>query len=138
MDKDAQNSFKSLLATANFESVLNNDNPEAAFHNFFSIYNSAAELAFPEITVRPKKHTFAHSPWMTPGLLISCKSRQKLLRAKKMNPSDHNITRFRSFNKIFTTCRRKAQALYYTEKFSQCRSNLKETWRLIREGPRFP
>ena len=77
-------------------------------------------LAFPEITVRPKKHTFAHSPWMTPGLLISCKSRQKLLRAKKMNPSDQNITRFRSFNKIFTACRRKAQALYYTEKFSQC------------------
>ena len=133
MDKDAQNSFKSLLATANFESVLNNDNPEAAFHNFFSIYNSAAELAFPEITVRPKKHTFAHSLWMTPGLLISCKSRQKLLRAKKTNPSDQNITRFRSFNKIFTACRRKAQALYYTEKFSQCRSNLKETWRLIRE-----
>ena len=133
MGKDSQNSFKNLLSTANFESVVSNDNPEAAFANFFSIYNSAAELAFPEITVRPKKHTFAHSPWMTPGLLISCKSRQKLLRAKETNPSDHNIARFRSFNKIFTACRRKAQALYWTEKFSKCRSDLKETWKLIRD-----
>ena len=59
--------------------------------------------------------------------------RQKLLWAKETNPSDHNIARFRSFNQIFTACRRKAQALYYTEKFSKCRSDLKETWKLIRE-----
>ena len=133
ISKDAQNSFKTLLETANFESVLCDDNPETAFINFFSIYNTAAEIAFPEITVHPKKHTFAHSPWMTPGLLVSCRSRQKLLRAKETNPSNENITRFRAFNKIFTACRRKAQALYYAEKFSQSRSDLKETWKLIRE-----
>ena len=66
-------------------------------------------------------------------LFLRSQSRQKLLRAKETNPSDHNIARFRSFNKIFTACRRKAQALYWTEKFSKCRSDLKETWKLIRD-----
>ena len=133
INKDSQNSFKKLLETANFESVLADENPQSAFDKFFTIYNNSAELAFPEITIRPKKHTFAHSPWMTPGLLISCKSRQKLLRAKEKNPTDHNIAKFKSFNRIFTACRRKAQALYYSARFSQCRSDLRETWKLIRE-----
>ena len=133
INKDSQNSFKQLLANSNFESVLNDDNPETAFDNFFEIYNTSAELAFPEVTVRPKKHTFVHSPWMTPGLLISCKSRQKLLRAKEKNPSDQNVAKFRAYNKIFTACRRKAQSLYYSEKFTQCKSDLRETWNLIRE-----
>ena len=132
-NKDAQNSFKKLLKNANFDSVLSNENPETAYHDFLSIYNSAAELAFPEVTLRPKKHTFAHSPWMTPGLLVSCKTRQKLLRAKETNPSPHNKAKFRAYNKIFTACRRKAQALHYTEKFAQCRTDLKETWKLVRE-----
>ena len=133
VNKDSQNSFKKLLETANFESVLADENPQSAFDKFFTIYNNSAELAFPEITIRPKKHTFAHSPWMTPGLLISCKSRQKLLRAKEKNPTDLNIAKFKSFNRIFTACRRKAQALFYTAQFSQCRSDLRETWKLIRE-----
>ena len=133
INKESQNSFKKLLETANFESILSDENPQSAFDKFLTIYNTSAELAFPEITIRPKKNTFAHSPWMTPGLLISCKSRQKLLRAKEKNPSNHNVTKFKSFNRIFTACRRKAQALYYSEKFSQCRSDLRETWKLIRE-----
>ena len=133
INKDSQNSFKKLLETSNFDNVVSETDPKTAFDNFLSIYNTSAELAFPEITVRPKKHTFSHSPWMTPGLLISCKSRQKLLRAKEKNPSDQNVAKFRAFNKIFTACRRKAQSLYYLEKFTQCKSDLKETWSLIRE-----
>ena len=133
INKDSQNSFRKLLKNANYDNVLSDENPETAYLNFFSIYNTAAEVAFPEITLRPKKHTFAHSPWMTPGLLVSCKTRHKLLRAKEKNPSSQNIAKFRAFNRVFTACRRKAQALYYTEKFSQCRTNLKETWNLIRE-----
>ena len=133
INEATQNSLKDLLQTANFESVLSESEPQKAFDNFFSLYNSSAELAFPEITIHPKKSKFAHSPWMTPGLLISSKSRHKLLRTKQTNPSRQNISNFRQFNKIFTACRRKAQALYYSEKFTQCKSDLKETWRLVRE-----
>ena len=133
INKDTQQSFKKLLETADFSGVLSEKDPQVAFDNFFSIYNNSAELAFPEITVKPKKSTFVHSPWMTPGLLISSKTRQKLLRSKQTDPSDHNVTRFRKFNKIFTTCRRKAQALYYFDKFSQCKTDLRETWKLVRE-----
>ena len=133
INKDTQQSFKKLLETADFSGVLCEEDPQTAFDNFFSIYNNSAELAFPEITVKPKKSTFAHSPWMTPGLLTSSKTRQKLLRNKQADPSDLNVTKFRTFNKIFTTCRRKAQALYYSEKFSQCKNDLRETWKLVRE-----
>ena len=133
MTKDAQLSFKKLLETADFSNVLSENDPKTAFDSFLSIYNTSAELAFPEVTVRPKKNTFAHSPWMTPGLLISSKTRQKLLRSKQSNPNNQNVTKFQKFNKIFTSCRRKAQALYYSEKFSRCKSDLKETWKVVRE-----
>ena len=133
INKETQQSFKKLLETADFSNVVGEEDPKVAFDNFFSIYNNSAELAFPEITVKPKKSTFAHSPWMTPGLLISSKTRQKLLRSKQADPSVQNVTKFRKFNNIFTTCRRKAQALYYAEKFSQCKTDLRETWKLVRE-----
>ena len=70
---------------------------------------------------------------MTPGLLISCKTKQKLFCKKLSKPTHQNISNFRNFNSIYTSCRRKAQALYYNEMFSECKNNLKTTWKLVRE-----
>ena len=133
VNDDTQTALKNMLQAANFQSVLSESEPQKAYDNFFSLYNSAAHLAFPEITIQPRKGKFAHSPWMTPGLLISSKSRHYLLRAKQTNPSRQNVSKFRQYNKVFTACRRKAQALYYSDKFTKCKSDLKETWRLVRE-----
>ena len=134
INKETQTDLKNLLNNSNFENILKQDDPSIAFPNFFTLWRSAAELSFPEITVKPKTSAqFSHSPWMTPGLLISCKTKQKLFNKKLSNPSTQNISRYKTFNNIYNKCRHKAQKLHYNQRFADCREDLKTTWRLIRE-----
>ena len=133
MNKETEKCFDQLLKSTSFQGVITENDPHLAFSNFLELYNTSASLAFPEITVSPRKSDFSHSPWMTPGLLTSCKTKQKLLRAKQAKPTEKNISDFRTFNSIFTACRRKAQSNYYFEQFTDCKNNLKETWKLVRD-----
>ena len=43
------------------------------------------------------------------------------------------MSRFKTYNNIFNMCKRKAQQLHYGKLFSDCKTDLKTTWKLIRE-----
>ena len=45
---------------------------------------------------------------MTPGLLVSCKTKQKLFSKKPKKPTVSNIATFKAYNNIYNTCRKKA------------------------------
>ena len=75
INNDSLDAFGRLLGTYSWSSVIQEKEPENAFSNFFSILEEAKNIAFPEITIKPKKKKWSHDPWMTPGLLISCKNK---------------------------------------------------------------
>jgi hypothetical protein len=112
---------------------MSNDDPEASFTTFFDLCRAATDAAFPVITVTPKLQNFAHSPWMTPGLLISCNTKQTLFNIKNSNPTSQNINKFKQFNIIFTTCKRLAKNFHYNKLFKEYKNDLKTTWKLVRE-----
>ena len=130
---ETQQSFHSLLKSTNFQNITQHTEPELAFSQFFNICNSATDLCFPEITVIPKKSKLCHSPWMTPGLLVSSKMKQKLFKKKLNSPTIQNLTTFKNYNNTYNMCKRKAQQLYYDNLFTECKNDLKSTWKLIRE-----
>ena len=70
---------------------------------------------------------------MTPGLLVSCKTKQKLFSKKLKKPTVSNIATFKAYNNIYNTCRNKAKKYHYNEKFNNCKKDLKTTWQLITE-----
>ena len=47
---------------------------------------------FPEVEVKPKVSSSIQSPWMTSGMRISSKNKNKLFskKLKKSNPNKHN------------------------------------------------
>ena len=86
INNETQNDLNNLLKSTSFNNIMNQDDPDVAFSNFFTLWHSAADVCFPEVTITPKtKSQFAHSPWMTEGLLISCKTKQKLFNKKLKN-----------------------------------------------------
>ena len=122
-----------LLKSISWTNVITEKNPKDSFNNFFEKLNAAVDISFPEINVKPRPRKFKHSPWMTAGLLISHKQKEKLFAKKVRNPTKSNIESFQCYNNIYSKLRRIAKKLHYDEQFIKFTRNIKQTWSLIRE-----
>ena len=70
--------FKTALMESNWDPVLRAcdlGNPNEAYELFIGIYNRAYDDAFPIIKSTMKGKTKIKQPWMTTGLLKSCKKK---------------------------------------------------------------
>jgi hypothetical protein len=105
--------FCNLLKSASWKNVTNETDPNTAFNNFFETINSARDIAFPEIKVKSKPTKFRHNPWMSNGLKISKKRKEKLFAKKLKCPSTININQFKLYNKIYNKLRRSAKKMHY-------------------------
>ena len=125
--------FCKLLKSTSWSNVLSEQDPKIAFSNFFQKIDSARDLAFPEIKVKSKPIRFKHNPWMTQGLKISKKRKDKLIAKKVKYPTDVNINLYKDYNKIYNKVRRSAKKLYYDKQFEKFSNDSKKTWSVIRE-----
>ena len=82
--------FCKLLKSTSWSNVLNEPNPKLAFEKFFEKFNSARDLSFPEIKVRSRILQFKHNPWMSTGLKVSQKRKEKLFSKKVKMPNIQN------------------------------------------------
>ena len=60
--------FCELLKSASWKNVINEENPNIAFDNFFEIINESRDISFPSIKAKQKPNKLKHSPWMSSGL----------------------------------------------------------------------
>ena len=66
---------KNLLYEQSWEGVVNEQDPEKSFQNFFKIFNELFNLCFPELELKPNKNKIKMHPCMSNGLLISRKQK---------------------------------------------------------------
>ena len=125
--------FCNLLKSVSWSNVLNENNPEQAFGNFFEKINSVRDISFPEIKVKSNFQRFKHSPWMSYGLKISQKQKEKLFAKKIKHPNENNIAKFKIYNKLYNKLRRAAKKMFYDNQFKKFAKNSKQTWSVIRE-----
>ena len=80
--------------------ILSTVNSNDAFTQFHSVLIELFEEHFPLVT-KELSHKQAKNPWMTPGLLVSQKEKDRLFRRYKR----HSITRrdeFKQYKNAFT------------------------------------
>ena len=126
-------SFCKMLQSTSWKNVINEVNPSVAFNNFYEKLNAVRYIAFPEIKIKPKPTKFQHSPFMTLGLQISQKRKEKLFAKKVKCSSENNLEKFKAYNTLYNKIRRAAKKMYYTDQFNKFIKNSKETWKVIRE-----
>ena len=124
--------FESILKTAPWERVRIDD-PKVAFDNFFEIIGEATDIAFPEVEVKPKTAKSLRTPWMSSGLLKSSKTKNKLFSKYKNKPTLLNSQAFKNYNAIFNRCKKAAKKAYYHKQFETHKTNIRQTWTLIRD-----
>ena len=108
INKHTISSFCKILKTTKWTNVINAETPKLAFDSFFETFNSARDMAFPEIVAKPKSNKFSYSPWMTPGLRVSQKRKEKLFAKKIKNPSEVNKDIFRRIDLLTAVSKKRS------------------------------
>ena len=68
-------------------------------------------------------------PWITKGLKISIKYKNKLYRKALTKSSEYIYARYTNYKKILERCIKQAENTYYYELFNNCSNRSKDTWK---------
>ena len=119
------------LESLDWSSFANFDDVNTAYQHFITIFKQIYDECCP-IKIRNVKNNF-RKPWMTPALLKSTKTKDKLYKRYQKCPTTETKRDYCAYKNIFTTLKRKAEKNYLATKFEQANGNLKETWKIIKD-----
>jgi hypothetical protein len=108
--------------------------PNNAFNTFMTLYKDAFESAFPLKLIKPNKKYITREPWVTPGLLVSSRTKAKLLKNKLKTPSLSNIQLYKTYINIYNKLKRTVKIDYYKNMLNENKFNMKKTWTILKHA----
>lgn len=104
-----------------------------AFADFTNQLKTTVATFAPIKTAKiPAKHVIREE-WMSKGLMKSSRTLTKLHKKCVKKPkTDPSYTRYVDFRNLYNKLKRLAKCNFYEQRFDQCKSDLKQTWRLLR------
>ena len=133
--EDNLTKFTSILEDENWDDIMRAcdlGDANGAYDLFFEKYSLAYNTAFPVIIEEKKHRAKFKKPWMTSGILKSCKKKQKLHTRFIKNPNQQTKKAFTEYRNKFKTIRLIAERNYYTTEFYKHHNDIKATWKLLR------
>ena len=129
-DDKSLNYLKQYLSAVDWSGVLE-DNTKKCFKKFNNIIKEAMTLCCPPTA--KNKRTQPIQPWMSRGLLVSRRVKDKLhYKAVRSNDNEKWLI-YQRYRRLYTKLVRKAKILYYGDEFKQAKNDVRETWRLSNE-----
>ena len=113
-------------------SCLDTEPLNDAFNLFSETLQKTVEEKVPikYVTVPPKH--IKREPWMSKGLLVSARTKQKLFRKSKDKAKDHPfVKRYFVYKSLYNKLKRKAKFFYTNKILTSYKNNAKKTWEFI-------
>jgi len=126
--------FNQLLEQTDFSSILNMKCPEEAYNNFFRIYKTSFDLAFPPRQIKCNKKFTKKEPWMTEGLLTSMRKKSNLFHKKLKKPTEHNIETYKTYVNKYNKLKREMKKNYFINMLEVNKTNIKNTWQILKKA----
>ncbi len=126
--------FKEAIHNYPWNSVLAENDTQLAFNDFSNTLTNLHELYFPLQSKRFNRNLNPIEKWMSKGLLISRQNKFKLSHKCISEPSVANSATYKLYRNCYNTTIRAAKKRYYENQFQQHKSNLKKTWKLLKEA----
>lgn len=130
-DKSIKNveKFKDKLANCDWFNTIGQNNPTNAYSTFIDKFTSIYNECFP--IKRSSKKRRIRKPWISKGLLKSIKTKNKLYKQliRKPNPNSERV--YKDYKNKLNHSIRMAKRLYYDEKLTENKANIKQTWNLL-------
>ena len=118
VNKFLQSPFPEQIFETNFEQVID---------TISLIINNHAPLQ----TLSRKRKRPQQKPWITKGLLVSMKNKQKLYRDCFLNGNDSQKRLFKIYSNKLTRVKNLSKKLYYHDEIIDRKNNPKELWKFI-------
>jgi len=123
--------FKQKLVICEWDDICNIDDTERAYNafhtKFFNLYNDN----FPERAIRFNKNFHKKEPWITAGILVSRRTKNRLAKESFVNPSETNRNNFKQYRNIYNRVIRDAKKAYFHSELIANKNNLKKSWQLL-------
>ena len=131
-NSESINSFRESLGQSSWDRVYSSTNSENAYFIFFEQFLSLYNNAFPLIT-KTKRRRPHHKPWISPAIKKSISKRNALYKKYHTLPTLSNELRYRNYKKSLSVIIKAAKKVYYNAILHEHKSNIKETWRIMKE-----
>ena len=111
--------------------VLEENDANIAFDKFHDTFKKTYDDCFPFVKIRNNRRKKNNAPWITPGILNSIRSKEKLYRRYLKAPTPDNRLNYRKYRNKLNHIIRIGKKHFYIKKFSDCKNDCKETWKTI-------
>ena len=119
-------SFVRKMETENWERLYHNDLQDW-YSGFIGVIIRNYESTFPLVKV--SKARWSDKPWLTKGLKISIKTKNKLYRRSTMNPGPEIVNRYRRYKNLLRICLKTAEIQYYNKLFENNKNSTFNLWK---------
>lgn len=126
------NGFINTLNNENWSEMIKLKDPDHILESFNNKLFSLYESHFPLITKKARQYKNKMKPWMSPSLIKSCKTKNKLYKTYLTTRTDLALYKYKIYKNKLTTILRKCEKQYYADKLELYKSNLRETWRILK------
>ena len=128
------NNVESSLSTFFF----NNDcitlaNYDKTFETFIAIVKTEIYKLAPVTKSSRRKSKLALKPWISKGVWISIKKKQKLYKKTHPNGSPLDIFIYKKYSNCLMRVKKAAKRMHYIKQFEKCKYNQLKPWKIIRE-----
>jgi hypothetical protein len=127
------NKFKAEMSLKNWDCVLNSQDINNAYSEFWNVYNTCHNATFPLKKIRFNKNIHKKNPFMTIGLLTSRKTKNQLHKRSISEPSEANSQRYKQYKTLYFRILRGAKKLYFKDKLTENAKNPKKIWKTLNE-----
>jgi len=74
-------------------------------------------------------YNYKLKPWITKGIIVSIRHREKMYDQKIKNPNNITlISKYNKFRNLLNTLTKKTKSMYYHNKIYNNKSNVKKLW----------
>jgi len=123
------NKFKLEMGLADWTDVTSSNDVDMAYECFWTTYKNLYDNNFPLKKKRFNKNFDSINKFMTPGLIVSRRTKNSLYATSVSDPTLLNINRYKAYKTVYQRVIRAAKKLYIANKIAQNASNPKKIWK---------
>jgi Reverse transcriptase (RNA-dependent DNA polymerase) len=120
--------FRDALRTISWADVTSTQNVDTALDNFMDTFSTFFDLHFPLTSRRRNRNFDKLNGFMTAGLLVSRRQKNKLFKLQILHPTYDNVNSFRIYRNIYNSTLRKSKKLFYESCVCKYKSKPKKLW----------
>ena len=128
--------FHNEIKQKDWNKLFENKSSESCMNTFYNTIEQLLDEMAPVKRLTKKEVNLLKRPWITKGILISIKNRDKIhkeyLKCKETNRKDQIYKIYKRKRNLITTLLRQSKGDYYQSFFEEHKSNVKKTWEGIR------